>query len=76
MVNSNRNYRPFRGKTSKGELNFPDINQQAAQMDGIGKVILDNQKLPTHITGEEGMKDMKVIEAIYKAARTGGRVLI
>ena len=60
----------------KGELNFPDINQQAAQMDGIGKVILDNQKLPSHITGEEGMKDMKVIEAIYKAARTGKRVLV
>jgi predicted dehydrogenase len=37
---------------------------------------LDNQKLPTHITGEEGMKDMKVIEAIYKAARIGGRVLV
>ena len=60
----------------KGELNFPDINQQAAQMDGIGKVILDNQKLSSHITGEEGMKDMKVIEAIYKAARTGKRVLV
>ena len=69
-------YGPFRGRTTKGELNFPDINQQAAQMDGIGKVILDNQKLPTHITGEEGMKDMKVIEAIYKAARTGKRVLV
>jgi predicted dehydrogenase len=39
-------------------------------------MILDNQKLPTHITGEEGMKDMKVIEAIYKAARIGGRVLV
>jgi predicted dehydrogenase len=43
---------------------------------GIGKVILDNQKLPTHITGEEDMKDMKVIEATYEAARTGGRVLV
>jgi predicted dehydrogenase len=69
-------YGPFRGRTSKGELNFPDINQQAAQMDGIGKVILNNQKLPLHITGKEGMNDMKVIEAIYKAARTGKRVLV
>ena len=40
-------------------------------MDGIGKVILDNQKLSSHITGEEGMKDMKVIETIYQAARIG-----
>jgi hypothetical protein len=36
-------------------------------------MILDNQKLPTHITGEEGMK---IIEAIYKAVRIGGRVLV
>ena len=42
----------------------------------LGKVILDKQKLPSHITGEEGMKDMKVIEAIYRAARTGKRVLV
>ncbi|MES2516921.1 MAG: Gfo/Idh/MocA family oxidoreductase [Bacteroidota bacterium] len=69
-------YGPFRGRTSKGELNFPDVNQQAAQIDGIGKVILDKQKLPSHITGEEGLKDMKVIEAIYEASRTGKRVLV
>ncbi len=69
-------YGPFRGRTSKGELSFPDINQQAAQMDGISKVILDKQKLPSHITGEEGLKDMKVIEAIYKAAKTGKRILV
>ena len=60
----------------KGELNFPNINQQAAHMDGNCNVILDNQKFPLHITGEEGMKDMKVIEAIYNAARTGKRVLV
>ncbi len=64
-------YGPFAGKTSKGELHFPDINQQAAQMDGIGKLLLKNEPLPNHITGEEGLKDMKIIEAIYEAARTG-----
>ena len=69
-------YGPFRGKTSKGELNFPDINQQAAQLDGICKVILDNQPLPSHIAGEEGLKDMKVLEAIYRAAKTSKRVLV
>jgi predicted dehydrogenase len=69
-------YGPFRGRTSAGELNFPDINQQAAQMDGIGKVLLANEPLPDHIAGAEGLKDMIVIEAIYKAAETGQRVLI
>ena len=69
-------YGPFKGRTSKSELNFPDINQQATQCDEIGKVLLDNKQLPSHITGEEGLKDMKVLEAIYKAANTGKKVSI
>ncbi len=67
-------YGPFKGKTSKAELNFPTINQQAAQLDGIGKLILENQPLPNHITGEEGLKDIKIMEAIYEAAKSGKRV--
>lgn len=69
-------YGPFRGKTSNGELNFPTINQQAAQMDGICKILLEGKSLPAHITGEEGLKDVRVMQAIYKAARTGKRVQI
>lgn len=69
-------YGPFKGRTSKGEMNFPEINQQATQCDEIAKVILANKKLPDHIAGVEGWKDMKVIDAIYKAAESGGRVLI
>ncbi len=64
-------YGPFRGRTSRGELNFPVINQQAAQMDGIARCILDGRPLPGHISGEEGLKDMRVIEAIYAAAASG-----
>jgi predicted dehydrogenase len=66
-------YGPFQGKTNKGELKFADINQQAAQMDGISKVILDGNQLPEHIAGIEGWKDMKVLEAIYKSANAGGK---
>jgi predicted dehydrogenase len=67
-------YGPFQGKTSNGALHFPDINQQAAQMDGIGKLLLENKALPGHITGEEGLKDMKIIAAIYEAARSGKKI--
>lgn len=67
-------YGPFEGKTSKKILKFPVINQQQTQMDEICKVILANKKLPNHITGEEGLKDIKVINAIYKAAETGKKV--
>ncbi len=67
-------YGPFKGKTSKGELNFPVINQQATELDEIGKLILENKQLPNHITGEEGLKDLRIIEAIYKSAKTVKKV--
>lgn len=68
-------YGPFVGKRSDGKpFNFPVINQQQTQMDEISKVILENKKLPNHITGEEGIKDVKIIKAIYKAAETGKKV--
>ena len=67
-------YGPFKGRTSVEEFNFPVINQQAAQLDGIGKHIIERQQLPSHISGEEGLKDMRVIEGIYKAAKTGKNI--
>ncbi len=69
-------YGPFVGRTSKGPMSFPEINQQAAQLDGIAKEILDGRPLPDHINGNEGLKDMKVLDAIYKAARNGTKVSI
>ncbi|MDB5232929.1 MAG: Gfo/Idh/MocA family oxidoreductase [Chitinophagaceae bacterium] len=69
-------YGPFKGKTSNGELNFPEINQQATQLDAIGKLIIENKYLPSHITGEEGLKDIKIIEAVYAAARSGKKIMI
>ena len=53
---------------------FRSINQQAAQLDGIGRVLLANQPLPDHIAGIEGLKDLRVLEAIYKAAATGRKI--
>jgi len=69
-------YGPFQGKTSKGELHFPETNQQAVQCDEIAKVLLTGKQLPSHITGEEGLKDIKIMQAIYEAARTGKKVSI
>ncbi|MDP4247532.1 MAG: gfo/Idh/MocA family oxidoreductase, partial [Bacteroidota bacterium] len=65
---------PFKGRTSHGDMHFPEVNQQAAQLDGIGKLILENKPLPDHISGKEGLADMCIMEAIYKAADTGSRV--
>ncbi len=69
-------YGPFVGKSSDGPMNFPEINQQQVQMDSIAPYFLNNIPLPDHISGLEGLKDLKVIDAVYKAARTGERVEI
>lgn len=69
-------YGPYKGKTSQKELNSPPIQQQKTQMDEICKVLLENKQLPSHIAGEEGLKDIKVINAIYKAAATGKKVVL
>ena len=68
------NYRGIRGSTDNGELNFPAINQQAAQMDGFSKCILEGTE--SDASGDEGLKDLKVIEAIYKSIETGTKVKV
>lgn len=67
-------YGPIKGRTSKGTMDFPHTNHQALHMDAVSQQILDG--VPNTVPGEEGLKDMKVIEAIYKAAKTGKRVKI
>jgi predicted dehydrogenase len=69
-------YGPFRGRSSNGEMNFPEINQQGTQCDEISKVLLATQKLPDHISGKEGMQDVKIMQGIYEAARTGRKVIL
>ncbi|MFN7117827.1 MAG: Gfo/Idh/MocA family protein [Saprospiraceae bacterium] len=69
-------YGPLKGRTSNGELNLPIVNHQTAQMDGIGKVLLDKQALPDHISGAEGLRDVRIMLAIYEAARTGKKIAL
>jgi predicted dehydrogenase len=64
-------YGPIKGKTHKGDMNFPVVNHQAEQLDGMALCMKENKE--TTATGEEGLKDMKVIEAIYKSIREGGK---
>ena len=67
------NYNGNRGRRSDGkELRFDSIDQFAAEMDDFAQCILENR--PTRVPGEMGLRDMKIIEAIYQAAATGRRV--
>ena len=49
-------------------------NQQAKQMDDDAVAIMN--KKPLLVPGEEGLKDIKVVEAIYKSVAQNGRVKI
>jgi hypothetical protein len=32
--------------------------------------------MPDHISGKEGKQDMKILQAIYEAARTGKKIML
>ncbi len=67
-------YGPIEGRTHKGKLDKPHITHQTLQMDEMAGIILDNKKALVPVDGEEGLKDMKIIDAIYEAVRTGRSV--
>ena len=67
-------YGPIEGKTHLGPLTQPHKTHQTIQMDEMAQIILEDKKQLVSVSGEEGVKDMKIIEAIYKAAKTGMRV--
>ncbi len=67
-------YGGLAGKTSRNDnqLNLPNINQQAAQLDDFAQCVLQNK--PTRVPGEMGLRDVQLLEAIYRAAETGQSV--
>ena len=67
-------YGPIKGRTSKGELTNPHRTHQTVQMDEMAAIILQDKKPVVPVDGEEGLKDMKIIDAIYLAAKTGKKV--
>jgi len=67
-------YSGIKGKTSGGDLKFPQVNQQALQMDDFALAIKTSR--PTPVSGEMGRQDVKILQAIYRAMETGQRVEI
>jgi predicted dehydrogenase len=67
-------YGPILARTHKGELTQTHITHQTVQMDEMAGIILQNKKPVVPVDGEEGLKDMKIIDAIYLAVKTGKKV--
>lgn len=68
-------YGPIKGMTHLGPLNQPVLTHQALQMDGIADCILNNKPDP-NVSGEEGLKDMIVLDAIYESLKKGGAKIL
>lgn len=67
-------YGPIKGRTNKGELTQPHITHQTIQMDEMAGIILEGKQPVVPVDGEEGLKDLKIIDAIYLAIKTGKKV--
>lgn len=67
-------YGPIKAKTNKGELDIPHVTHQTVQMDEMAAIILDGKKPIVPVDGVEGWRDMKIIDAIFEAVRTGEKV--
>ncbi|MCM5529170.1 Gfo/Idh/MocA family protein [Parasegetibacter sp. NRK P23] len=66
------NYGRQRGYTPNGDMQLTPVNQQAKQMDAFALSIKNNQ--PSIVPGEMGRRDVKYLQAIYEAMRTGKKV--
>ncbi|KQY52249.1 Gfo/Idh/MocA family oxidoreductase [Lysobacter sp. Root494] len=61
------------GRRSDGqEIRFPEIDLFAAEMDDFAQCILEGR--PTKVPGEDGLRDVRIMQAIYESARTGRAV--
>jgi len=67
-------YDGLKGKTSRGPLDIINVNQQAFQMDDFASCVLKKKK--SKVPGEMGMRDVKILMAIYEAAATGKKVML
>lgn len=67
-------YGPIKAWTNKGELKFEHITHQTTQMDEMSAIILQNKKPIVPVDGEEGVRDLKIIDAIFLAAKTGKKI--
>jgi predicted dehydrogenase len=67
-------YGPIQGRTSKGELMQPHKTHQTVQMDEMAGILLQGKQPIVPVDGEEALKDLKIIDAIYLAIKKGKRI--
>ena len=70
-----QSYSNIKGSTSDGRtLGIAIPNQQALQMDNDSKAIINDT--PVLVPGEEGLRDIRVVEAVYHSVAEKGQVML
>jgi len=70
-----QSYSGVKGKASDGQVFSPfQGNQQARQMDDDALAIIQNT--PPLVPGEEGLKDIIIVEAIFNSSKNGGKRIV
>jgi len=66
-------YEGNRGTRSDGQaIEYPEMDQFAAEMDDFAQCIRENKA--SIVSGEEGLRDIRITTAIYESIRTGKAV--
>ncbi len=68
-LNPSTGYGPIMGRTNKGELTAANVTHQTVQMEEMSAIILQGKIPIVPVDGEEALKDLKIIDAIYEAAK-------
>lgn len=69
-------YGPIKGRTNKGELIQPVTTHQTVQMEEMAGIILEGRQPIVPVDGEEALKDLKIIDAIYLAVKTNKKITV
>lgn len=69
------NYDGNRGwRSDRAPLQFPPVDNFTLQLDDFAQHIINGTK--TSVPGEEGLRDVRILMAIYEAARTGRTITL
>jgi predicted dehydrogenase len=69
-------YGPLKGMTSKGKMDMEVVHHQTYQMNAMGAMFISPDPIPDHCSGLEGLKDIKIMNAIYASAKAGGKKMM
>ncbi len=67
-------YGPIKGKTNKGELMQEHKTHQSVQMDEMASILLEGKMPIVPVDGEEALKDLIIIDAIYASVKSGKKI--